>query len=91
MDVRKEERTASFKGGTCPAKLTMPVDGGKADLALVRVGAFLFAPLVAPRERGGAPGARGGVEHLTGATVAQRRPSTRSLAISRLSGACQRM
>jgi hypothetical protein len=33
---------------TCPAKPTMSVDGGKADLALVRVGAFLFAPLAAP-------------------------------------------
>ena len=33
---------------TCPAKLTMSVDRSKADLALGRIGAFTFAPLVSP-------------------------------------------
>ena len=33
---------------TCRVALTVSVDGGKADLALGRIGAFLFAPLVAP-------------------------------------------
>jgi len=33
---------------TCPAKLTMSVDRSKADLALGRIGAFNFAPLVSP-------------------------------------------
>jgi hypothetical protein len=33
---------------TCPAKLTMSVNRSKADLALGRIGAFTFAPLVSP-------------------------------------------
>jgi hypothetical protein len=33
---------------TCRVALTMSVDGGKADLALGRIGAFVFAPVVAP-------------------------------------------
>jgi hypothetical protein len=44
------ERPMSVVGTyrTCPAKLTMSVDRSKADLALGRIGAFTFAPLVSP-------------------------------------------
>jgi hypothetical protein len=33
---------------TCRVALTMSVDGCKADIALGRIGAFLFAPLAVP-------------------------------------------
>src|ERR1700680_3010423 len=47
---RPPARAGSFIGTyrTCPAKLTMSVDRSKADLALGRIGAFTFAPLVSP-------------------------------------------
>ena len=45
MTMRLSPLVGTFR--TCRVALTMSVDGGKADLALGRIGAFLFDPMAA--------------------------------------------